>query len=95
MDDTVSMRELNQKTSEVVRKVATTRHALTITSSGKPVGVQLVPIGRGQGVLDQLVASGRAVAPTVHGPAVAPPARGDTAVNVAEALAADRDEERW
>jgi prevent-host-death family protein len=95
MEHTVSMRELNQKTSEVVREVATTRRAVTITSSGKPVGVQLVPVERGPEVLDQLVAAGRAIAPTVRSPLVVPPTRGDAAVDVGEALAADRDEERW
>lgn len=89
------MRELNQKTSEVVREVATTGHALTITSNGKPVGVQLVPVERGQQILDQLVAAGRAIAPTLRGPLTVPPARGDERLDVAQALAADREEERW
>lgn len=88
------MRDLNQRTSEVVQGVAVTRHTLTITSNGKPVGVELVPATRGPGILDQLVAAGRATAPTVHGPIKAPADR-VSEVDVAAQLAADRDEERW
>ncbi len=88
------MRELNQRTSEVVRNVAATRHAMAITSNGDPVGVHLVPVERGPEILDRLVAAGRATAPTVHGPITAPPEH-DATVDVAAELATDRDEERW
>ncbi|GAA4857735.1 hypothetical protein GCM10023222_05560 [Saccharopolyspora cebuensis] len=89
------MRDLNQRTSEVVRRIAAERHAVEITSNGEPTGVQLVPVSRGPAVLDQLVAAGRATAPTVHGPITAPPPSAGDPVDVAAALAAERDEERW
>ena len=88
------MRGLNQRTSKVVRDVAVTRRTLTITSNGKPVGVELVPATRSPGILDQLVVAGRATAPTVHGPIKAP-ADGVSEVDVAAQLAADRNAERW
>ncbi|WP_240742301.1 hypothetical protein [Micromonospora zingiberis] len=46
-------------------------------------------------MLAKLVAAGRAVAPTGGGPVPLPPKLGDDDVEVADTLAAMRDEERW
>ncbi len=92
--DVISMRDLNQNTSEVVREVAATGRSVTITSNGNPIGVQLVPTSRAAGALDELVARGRASSPAVHGTIPMLPEH-DTTTDTASALAADRDEERW
>lgn len=98
MRPTVSIRELNQATSAVVRRVADTQQSMVILSNNVPTGVVLSPADPVSGVLAELVASGRAVAPTtVNGMAVGPPvgsARHE--MDVAAALAAERDEDnRW
>jgi prevent-host-death family protein len=93
MERQVSVRELNQRTSAVLKDVAQGA-AVTITSDGRPVA-RLVPIGHAAPeVLDRLVAAGRAVAPTIAGPIQVPPGYGEE-TDVAAALAADRDQERW
>lgn len=93
----VSIRDLNQNTSKVIHEVAAHHRRLTVTSSGVEVGVALVPIERGPAVLEELVAAGRASAPTVRGPIAAPPRHDQdvTDIDVATALADDREEERW
>lgn len=92
-DSTIGVRELNQRTSAVVKRVRD-GECITVTDHGKPVAY-LVPVQPNVGLLDQLVASGRAVAPNVVGPFPLPPVFGDPAVDVAAELAASRDEERW
>jgi prevent-host-death family protein len=90
----VSVRELNQRTSAVLKDVATGT-AVTITSDGRPVA-RLVPIGgAAPELLDRLVATGRATAATVTGPIPVPPTYGDEEKDVAAALVADRDLEPW
>lgn len=89
----MSIRELNQHTSEVVRKVVTAGRPVTITSSGTPVRVALVPVERGPEVLDRLVATGRATPPSVRSPVIVPAGDADPEFDVAAALVADRDEE--
>ena len=68
--------------------------AVTITSGGRPIA-RLVPIADEATVLDRLVQMGRATAPTNAGPLAMPPTHGDETTDVAEALANDRDAERW
>jgi prevent-host-death family protein len=89
----IPVRELNQHTSAILARVEH-GETLEVTVSGRPVA-RLVPIEGGRSLLDRLVAEGRAVPPVTTGPVPMPPQLGDPAVNVAEELAAFRDEERW
>lgn len=93
MERQVSVRELNQRTSAVLSEVAG-GVAVTITSAGRPVA-RLAPIRGDPSALDELVATGRATAPAVMGPIPMPPAYGSETLDVAAALAADREEQRW
>ena len=86
------LRELNQHTSAVIDTVARGA-SVVITRNGRPVA-RMVPVARMAPGLDQLVATGRARAPTVGGPITLAPMRGDDGVDVARALSADRDCER-
>lgn len=84
------LRELNQHTSAVIDAVA--RGAcVVITRNGRPVA-RLVPVSSTAHGLDQLVATGRATAPTLGGPIPAAPPCADDALDLAGALSADRDE---
>jgi prevent-host-death family protein len=89
----IGVRELNQQTSRVIERV---RHGevVEITDRGQLVA-RLVPVTRAPEPLERLVAEGRAVAPTSSGPVPMPPVIGDPDVDVASALSALRDEERW
>ncbi|HEX6468097.1 MAG TPA: type II toxin-antitoxin system prevent-host-death family antitoxin [Streptosporangiaceae bacterium] len=89
----IPVRELNQNTSAVLARVER-GETLEVTVSGRPVA-RLVPIEGGHSVLDRLVAQGRAIAPQTAGPVPMPPVLGDPTINVAEDLAAAREEERW
>jgi prevent-host-death family protein len=89
----IPVRELNQNTSAVLARV---QHGetLEVTVSGTPVA-RLVPISRGQSVLDRMVAEGRAAPPVASGPVPVPPVLDDPGIDTAAALVALRDEERW
>jgi prevent-host-death family protein len=89
----IGVRELNQNTSQVLARVS---HGETVevTDRGRPIA-RLVPVDDGISLLDRLVAEGRAVAPTSSGPVPVPPSIGDPDTNVAEELAAAREDERW
>jgi len=89
----IPVRELNQHTSAVLREVQE-GHSVTILKAGKPVA-RLVPVSSGSSGLDQLIAEGRVIPATVHGPFPMPPASGDSSVNIADELAAFREEERY
>jgi prevent-host-death family protein len=92
--ESIPIRELNQQTSAIVAR-AQRGETLAITSNGRVVA-RLVPVEPATFFLDQLVLEGRATAPTVTGPVTMPPVpHGDPMVNVADELAAARDEERW
>ena len=93
MERQVAVRELNQRTSAVLNEVAQ-GVAITITSGGRPIA-RLVPISRPSPALDNLVMGGRAIAPIVAAGVPMPAVYGDEQVNVAEALARDRVNERW
>ena len=91
----IGVRELNQHTSRVIERVRRGK-VIEVTERGKPVArVIPVPIGLRQGLLDRLVAEGRAVAPTVSGPPPMPPVIGDPTTDAAAGLSRARDEERW
>ena len=89
----IGVRELNQNTSQVLARVSG-GETVEITDRGHPIA-RLVPVGDDRSTLAKLVAAGRAVAPTGAGPVPLPPKFGDESVEVSEALAAMRDEERW
>jgi prevent-host-death family protein len=89
----ITVRLLNQQTSAVLNEVAK-GHAVTVTSGGRPVA-RIVPIASGPGVLGRLVEEGIAIAPTATGPIVIPPATPHSDVDIAAAIARDRDDERW
>ena len=93
--ESVSVGELNQQTTRYVQKVARTHRPLLVTNRNRSTGVALVPVQDGPAALERLVADGHAAAPTVHGPWAMPPVRDNADSNVADALSADRDEERW
>ena len=59
--DSVGVRQLKQNASAVLRRVGA-GETLQITDRGRPVAL-LVPIPQEAGVLDRLVAAGRATAP--------------------------------
>ena len=91
---TVTVRELNQNTSGVLVRVQTGEE-LVITSNGRPVA-RLTPIDPGQDFLDRLVAEGRAIAPTGNGLLGITPWTGESDLDIAALLVAERaDEERW
>ncbi|GIJ75928.1 prevent-host-death family protein [Micromonospora phaseoli] len=87
------MRELNQHTSKVLARVRA-GETVEVTDRGQPIA-RLVPVVAGDVLLGRLVAEGRATAPASAGPLPLPPVFGDPTVDVAAALVASRDEERW
>jgi prevent-host-death family protein len=89
----VGVRELNQQTSAVLARVAA-GETVEVTVNGRPVA-RLVPVGSDVGLLDRLVAEGRATRPTSAGPLPVPPVHGDPTLDVAAELAQARDDERW
>jgi prevent-host-death family protein len=89
----IPVRELNQNTSAVLARVQR-GETIEVTASGRPVA-RIVPIEGGLAGLERRVAEGLATAPTTSGPVPMPPRLGDPAIDVAEELAAARDEERW
>ena len=92
MEKRVPLRELNQHTSTVIDTVARGA-SVVITRNGSPVA-RMVPVSPTTFGLDQLVATGRATAPTVRGPMVPPPVGGGDGIDMARALSADREFER-
>ena len=82
-----------QNTSQVLARVSG-GETVEITDRGRPVA-RLVPVGNDRSTLARLVATGRAVAPTGSGSVPLPPKLGAENVNVADTLAAMREEERW
>lgn len=89
----IGIRELNQHTSAVLAKVRQGQ-VVEVTERGRPIA-RLVPVDSGLALLDRLVAQGQASAPTASGPIPVPPILGDPALNVADELAAAREDERW
>lgn len=87
----VSVRELNQDTAGVLERVER-GEILEITNRGKPVA-QIRPIEHGP--LDDLVAAGRAIPPSITGPIPAPRLKAPEGEDAGELLSSLRDEERW
>lgn len=90
----VGIRELNQQTSQILERVRA-GETIEITDRGVPIA-EIRPIGREQSVLARLVAEGRLTPATID-PAVLQvlPKEPQDGVNVADWLAADREQERW
>jgi prevent-host-death family protein len=90
----IGVRELNQKTSQVLDRVRA-GETLEITDRGIPVA-EIRPVSGARSGLARLIAEGR-LAPATVDPAIIDsiPMEPRDDVNVAELLAADREEERW
>jgi prevent-host-death family protein len=90
----IGVRELNQQTSQIIDRVRA-GESMEITDRGVPVA-EIRPIEGSRSVLARLMAEGRLNPPTVDPALVLSlPMTPTDDVNVAELLAADRDEERW
>lgn len=91
---TVGIRELNQQTSQILDRVRA-GETIEITDRGVPIA-EIRPVGREQSALARLVAEGRLAQATID-PAVLHmlPKEPLDGVNVADLLAADREQERW
>ncbi|TCO65326.1 type II toxin-antitoxin system Phd/YefM family antitoxin [Actinocrispum wychmicini] len=88
--DQIPIRVLNQDTAGVLARVER-GETVEITNRGKPVA-RLVPVVEGE--LDDLIAQGRVVPATIHGPFPMPTVKvEDNAASAA--LIAMREEERW
>jgi prevent-host-death family protein len=90
----VGIRELNQQTSQILDRVRA-GETIEITDRGAPIA-EIRPVGREQSALARLAAEGRLTPATID-PAVLHvlPKEEADGVNVADWLAADRDQERW
>lgn len=89
----VGIRELNQNTSRYVALVKA-GETVEITERGELVA-KLVPVSRGERMLDRLVAERSAIPPTRNWMSLPPLPRHDDGLNVADLLAEMREEERW
>lgn len=90
----VGIRELNQQTSQILDRVRA-GETIEITDRGVPVA-EIRPVGRERSVLARLAAEGRLTPATID-PGVLRllPKEPLDGVNVADWLAADREQERW
>jgi prevent-host-death family protein len=86
----IGIRELNQRTSQVLERVRR-GETLIVTDHGEPIA-RLVPIGTAMSLLDELVASGKAIAPRSKGPLPPAVSFGDPSMDSAEVVRALRDE---
>lgn len=84
----VPIRELNRRTRASLAEAAS-GVAVTVTRGGRPTA-RLIPVSGTSDVLDELVALGKALAPTVHDVVPLPPVYGDPATDSAAALLAGR-----
>lgn len=87
----IPVRELNQHTSAVLKRVQAGEELL-VSVSGKVVA-RLTPISREEGVLRELAAHGDAILATESAPLSRPPAKGDSSIDSAEVIRQMRDEE--
>lgn len=93
MEKRIPIRILNQQTSAVLSDVAR-GIPVTVTHGGRPVA-RIVPIAPPSRGLTRLVEEGLAIAPTASGPIGVPPATAHSDLDVAAAIARDRDDDRW
>jgi prevent-host-death family protein len=90
----VGIRELNQQTSQILDRVRA-GETIEVTDRGVPIA-EIRPVGREQSAVARLVAEGRLTPATID-PAVLHvlPKEPLDGINVADWLAADREQERW
>jgi prevent-host-death family protein len=90
----VGIRELNQQTSQILDRVRA-GETIEVTDRGVPIA-EIRPVGRERSALARLAAEGR-LNPAVIDPAALPvlPEGPLDGINVADWLAADREDERW
>lgn len=86
----IPVRELNQHTSAVLKRVQSGEELL-VSVSGKVVA-RLTPISAEEGGLRELAAQGQVVLATEPGPIPRPPRTGDPNVDSTEVVAQLRDE---
>jgi prevent-host-death family protein len=95
--ESVTVSELNRQTARVLERVKA-GESLEISEYGRPVA-RIMPAGptTGAPLLDRLIAQGRAVPASNHGPIPPTPPRDETEDNVSlsATLAQMRDEERY
>jgi prevent-host-death family protein len=95
--ESVTVSELNRQTARVLERVKA-GESVEISEYGRPVA-RITPAGPTTGVplLDRLIAQGRAVPASNHGPIPPTPPRDETDENVSlsAALAQLRDDERY
>jgi prevent-host-death family protein len=90
----IGVRELNQQTSQVLDRVRA-GETLEITDRGIPVA-EIRPVSDARSGLARLIAEGRLIPATVDPAAVQSlDVTPQDEVNVADLLAAGREEERW
>lgn len=89
----IGVRELNQHTSKYIAMVKA-GETVEVTERGQLVA-RLVPPPRTGTILDELVAAGRVTAATANWHELRPPAVSSDGINIADELAAMREEERY
>jgi prevent-host-death family protein len=89
----IPVRELNQHTSAVLKRVQSGEELL-VSVSGRVVA-RLTPISVEEGGLRELAAKGQVVLATEHGPIPRPPVSGDPDLDSTEAVSLLRDETHW
>jgi prevent-host-death family protein len=90
----IGIRELNQQTSQVLDRVKA-GETLEVTDRGVPIA-EIRPVSSIRTAMARLIAAGRMIPATVD-PVVIDsiPMTPQDEVNVADLLAADREDERW
>jgi len=86
----IGIRELNQRTSQVLDRVRR-GETVIVTDHGEPVA-RLVPIGDTASFLDALIGAGKAIPPRFKGPLPSAVAFGDPATDSTEVVRELRDE---
>lgn len=89
----IGVRELNQHTSKYIGMVKE-GETVEVTERGRLVA-RLVPPPRTGTILDEFVAAGRVTPPTTSWHELRLPAVANDGINVADELAAMREEERY
>lgn len=90
-EQVIPVRELNQHTSAVLKRVQAGEELL-VSVSGKVVA-RLTPISRDENLLRELAAKGVAILATNTTPLTRPPATGDPSIDSTEVIRQLRDEE--
>lgn len=93
MEKKIPIRVLNQQTSAVIEEVAAGR-PVTITKAGRPVA-RIVPIRPEEAAWAKLVEEGVVIPAKNRGPFPVPPRTPNSHINIADAIARDRENERW